>query len=81
MLSHLLRAIIECLLKNCLVICCNKKNMLDHSLAALTEMLQPAASRAESLTASFSEHPSFLQKHFGPFARLAHSARALPKPS
>ena len=81
MLNHLFCAIIECLLKNCLVICCNKKNMFDHSLAVLTEMLQPTASRAESLTTSFSEHPSFIQKCFGPLARSAYSARALPKPS
>lgn len=78
MLNHLFRTIIEHLLKNCLVICCNKKNMFDHSLAVLTEMLQPAASRAESKTTSFSEHPLFIQKCFGPLAGFSYSARALP---
>lgn len=62
MLNHLFCAIIECLLKNHLVICCNERNMFDHSLVVLPEMLQPTAFRAESLTCSFSEQPSFIQK-------------------
>lgn len=60
MLNRLFHTIIECLLKNYLVICCNKKNMFDHSLAVLTEMLQPTAATAEILTTSFSEHLSFI---------------------
>lgn len=77
MLNHLFCAIIECLLNNRLVFCCNKRNMFDHSLVVLPEMLQPTALRAESLTCSFSEHPSFIQKCFGPLAHFAYSTRAL----
>lgn len=77
MLNHLFCAVIECQLKKCLVICCNKKNMFDPSLAVLTEMLQPTASRAESLTTSFSEHPSFIQEYFDSLACFAYSVRAL----
>lgn len=41
------------------MICCNKKNMFDHSLVVVTELPQPTALKAESLTYSSSEHPSF----------------------
>lgn len=64
MLNYLFCAIIECLLKNSLVICCNKKNMFDHSLVVVSEMLQPTALKAESLTYSFSEHPLFNTEMF-----------------
>lgn len=51
--------------------------MFDHRLVVVPEMLQPTALKGESLTRSFSEHPLFILKHFGPLAHFAYNARAL----